>query len=122
MDAKELRIGNWYNFEGEPMKLDWDDFRNTEFDYIDSRYEPIPITEEWLIGFEFELDEDLGDQIYYKRGKWIVCFDHEDLSFNHQLTSGITCLLYDNPCFQHVHQLQNLYFALTGKELTYERR
>ena len=128
MDAKELRIGNITNkgivngirfYEGhlgcDIIKNEYDSFSNW-YSWLDLK--PIPLTEEWLLKFGFELDEDLGDMIYYKLGKWVVCFDHEDLSFNHQLNSGITCLIYDNNCFQHVHQLQNLYFALTGKELT----
>ena len=80
-------------------------------------FQPIPLTDEWLIKFGFEADIDgdctLGTILYYgqsrnpyKRGKalWIAC--DEDY-------------FYDFPTsVQYVHQLQNLYYALTGEELT----
>jgi len=70
--------------------------------------EPIPLTEEWLLKFGFEIKQGrFGNEywgkinLYTSSDKKIVfCFDG--------YLKGI----------KYVHQLQNLYFALTGNELT----
>lgn len=59
-------------------------------------FAPIPLTEEWLLKFGFKKSIHI-DQ-WKKRG-----FGFIDVS---------------NPQCAFVHQLQNLYFALTGEELT----
>lgn len=83
---------------------------------------PIPLTEEWLLKFGFEKD-DLTLGLYIK-----VMLEY-NLEIYQNGFSGtlekdslwfITIKGYDNQVtFQkrHVHQLQNLYFALTGEEL-----
>ena len=58
IEAKDLRIGNWFNYEDEPMQWEMDDFRNMEFDSVDCIWQPIPLTEEWLVKFGFEKDGD----------------------------------------------------------------
>lgn len=73
---------------------------------------PIPLTEEWLLklGFEYR-KEILFDGWYSKLINYnsIRIFKDENGFFKYY--SSITYI-------QHVHQLQNLYFALTGEELT----
>jgi hypothetical protein len=77
----------------------------------DALFEPIPLTEEWLLKFGFELD--IEDDGYFK-GKYKVSVSDE----------GCIFFIYDNYypieiCeFKYIHQLQNLYFALTNTELT----
>lgn len=81
--------------------------------------EPIPITEEWLERFGFERKEG--------RWTWIKIIYNEEttLPTTLQLWSGNDYVsvcragigAMDCPC-EHVHQLQNLYFALTGQELS----
>ena len=76
-------------------------------------FQPIPLTEEWLLKFGFKKLND--DTFYYTDVK---------LKIN-QLKKGSTG--YDKYIYfkglpikpiHSVHQLQNLYFALTGEELT----
>ena len=67
---------------------------------------PIPLTEEWLLKFGFEFNED--ERVYQKKEIRIELID-EDFIFSYFF--GIVYLKY-------VHQLQNLFFALTGAELT----
>lgn len=136
MKATELRIGNWieYNsfelggfyqveqicedsegFDGYYIK-----FRNGSFatsleeeedeDEDDKIIQPIPLTEEWLLKFGFELDiEDDG----YQKGKYKVSVSDEGCLF------FIYIGYYPEEIaeFKYVHQLQNLYHALTGKEI-----
>ena len=79
-------------------------------------YHPIKLTEKWLFKFGFE-----------QNGILELKFDEYSKGF---ITLGmvnggeeIYQFIYDGKCFltfvEYVHQLQNLYFALTGKELTY---
>lgn len=96
--------------------------------------EPIPLTEEWLerLGFEFYdyvlgSDEDIDDNetgIYksYKKqpdGKkyyYSVNFNSDNtIEFTIKVRWADEMVL---SLIKHVHQLQNLYFALTGEELT----
>lgn len=74
---------------------------------------PIPITEKWLIDLGFSKNRTIHLGI--------------DKSFNSlQITNDLDVLVYDiNRDFvslkkiRYVHELQNLYFAFTGKELEY---
>lgn len=80
----------------------------------------IPLTEEWLIKFGFEqaYDSKFTRRLDYdkdNRFDWLINKQRKDLSG----------LRFKGNTFykevKHVHQLQNLYFALTGKELTIEK-
>ena len=68
---------------------------------------PIPLTEEWLLKFWF-ISNPYEDR-YEKGSIHIECIK----------TKGETYLWIENmPHIKYVHQLQNLYFVLTGEELT----
>jgi len=125
MKANELRIGNLVYYESENdynklekylCKIDGEDIHkiDREENYANS-HKPIPLTEEWLLKFGFEKDGfDWIIKLHYDTelilnfGKYsnAVIQDNED---------GDSISLH-NP--KYVHQLQNLFFALTGKELT----
>lgn len=68
---------------------------------------PIPLTEEWLVKFGFENGELLVFEGYvlFKKFPDIITLE---IDGNRMPLHG----------FKYVHQLQNLYFALTGEELT----
>jgi hypothetical protein len=113
MKANELRIENLVNryyekkydfgsaVEWQPIVFQLDDFKLLEcYDH-----KPIPLTEEWLLKFGFEKRES-GH--FIKDG--IVLYPIRDLYFRGNL--------FIKADIKNVHQLQNLYFALTGKELT----
>lgn len=118
MDAKELRIGNWYHWEAEGKKYEYQvkakDFAD---DYIQNFY-PIPLTEEWLERFGFQK----AASGWYEKGCFAVHLDWfygqktrvvwEEQDVFNQIPHDIT----------YVHQLQNLYFALTGEELEIKTR
>lgn len=80
--------------------------------------QPIPLTEEWLFNFGFEVQET---------SESLKGFGRDDIDYI--FLSGITenknmILIWSIKLngvlthVEHVHQLQNLYFALTGEELT----
>jgi len=124
IQANELRIGNWVLNKryksGYKMQIEsiGEFGLNVEVGYdglnpiIDddcgfNECEPIPLTEEWLLKFGFEIHED--GYITCSNGyQWILHLDNE---FEFEALKII--VLY-------VHQLQNLYFALTNEELTFK--
>jgi hypothetical protein len=116
MKANELRIGNWvrWNYEERsegnvyPVEYGYelDDIKNNP-----NIVKPIPLTEEWLLKFGFEFDKGCS---YWKSEieltkdtmeEYFTAFDCRGFGFCEKE-------------IKHVHQLQNLYFALTGEELT----
>ena len=81
----------------------------------DSEFEGISLTEEWLINFGFELIEkssfSTGTENKYK------VFVKEEFTYNALQEKFWYQGRIVMPEIKYVHQLQNLYFALTGKEL-----
>ena len=117
MESSELRIGNLV-YEKYPSYLDyevvdiWYIGRDLSLDYIN----PIPLTEEWLLKFGFNRHHDdySNDVIFIKNV-------HNNTEFEwgvypNELGSGIQ--IQNRKLLKYVHQLQNLYHALTGEELT----
>ena len=125
MKATELRIGNYiklmFNYEDyETIQVTSDEL--VDVDKKQADYEPFPLTEEWLYKFGFEnIDKSDNDYITYtdpnhdyylqidvrkKDGKYAIL----DNSFDDLRDFSMVDISY-------VHQLQNLYFALTGEEL-----
>ena len=136
MKATELRIGNyvyyghtthivsgihgnkvysWWVKDGEPViEYEAKDISGTQVEnpYIDviSQYEPIPLTEEWLEKFGFDIKDK--DRLDWVKGAFNLERSNEDNNkFCFEVYSHYIPLDY-------VHQLQNLYFALTREELT----
>lgn len=111
MKKEELRIGNWYQSVKwqVPVRCDLTDLFNlyantdgaVEDPPIDDMFEPIPLTEEWLLKLGFKPlvnDYQIKGLIIHKRKRGFI------------VRKSI-------PQIQYVHQLQILYFALTGEEL-----
>jgi len=127
MKANELRIGNLVKYQDDSTLFTVIEINNggigvknteqdtcMEYDF----FEPIPLTEEWLLKFGF-IKDNCG--LYY-----LKCIDEEKNNFwikdQSQEKWGIALNLFDKyECYlndiQYVNQLQNLYFALTGEEL-----
>ena len=113
MKANELRIGNLINRGGQQVTVGWGTLK-AAYEQLHIG-EPIPLTEEWLIRFGFEVSE-------IKRE-----FGHKTIAWTHTGKYALT-VYFKNGILsvrfwqgnekRYVHQLQNLYFALTGEELT----
>ncbi|MDF3076137.1 MAG: Phi19:3 [Sphingobacteriaceae bacterium] len=134
MKPSELRIGNYVTTEEqkgcEAKVLGYDEtsiyldhYSFGENDYVPEAVEPIPLTEEWLLRFGFEVSQITvnGGQVIYKSpvGGGVVIKNWQNESEgliwgNSDLNGGYIHIA----AFKFVHQLQNLYFALTGEELT----
>ena len=106
-------ILNYDTAEGEilPTVIDWQDLKwLTEdpkgFNLVHS---PIPLTEEWLLKFGF-VPEKMEDGFLSYRLKFVdISMPYFEFTYD-----------YGTESFEvkYVHQLQNLFFALTGTELT----
>lgn len=126
IQANELRIGNLIYINEVAREVSAIEPYGVTFQYIDVHVDtgyagfenitPITITEEWLLkaGFEYL---DYG---YFKR------HTESQTNLDWNLETGLY-LVNDNgeelkefDHIQYVHQLQNLYFALTGKELEFK--
>lgn len=135
MEANELRIGNIIDRNGEPVVLEIKDlvWLNKNSQEFNSCHSYARLTQEWLLKFglekvqgsqdyeiniylnnegEFKDREEcvvyihwLEDENYYVVGLWSRNTPHEDGAWT----------TTEN---KYVHQLQNLFFALTGIELT----
>jgi hypothetical protein len=109
MKANELRIGNWVNNNEEDYQIT--SATISQLERGDSTAMPIPLTEEWLLrlGFEKPAHSWNGKIFHLSQWdayplNWCVAMDKNGAVIVHKL--------------KYVHQLQNLYFALTNEELT----
>jgi hypothetical protein len=114
MEATELRKGNLAESGGEigivrsvgnscAFKK-----KTTTVRILTEDIKPIPLTEEWLLKFGLEYMEGWDDQTYY------CCPKHQQF----QIMQCIYGYEYDYTVLKYVHQLQNLYYSLTGTELS----
>ena len=128
MEATELRIGNHVEKSlksGNGRKV-FDKIRISDINHIYEKdgsfnYEPIPLTEEILLkcGFKIlkhEFDStfysiNILDTVVYLRPSYLSGF------YWGFMLDKLEAEINDCKRIEHVHQLQNLYFALTGKEL-----
>ncbi len=124
MKAEELRIGNWvldaecepYYFQVEQISkfVGYDLFAVYRNGSIKTKEpEPIPLTEEWLVKFGFEKVDHIHGYSFWSLSKSKINKCHINV-YEHTTT----WMGYNIKHVKYVHQLQNLYFALTGEELT----
>jgi len=115
----EIRLGNIITSKSSTIP-----FEVTEEDFLHilenpDHYLRVPLTEEWLVKFGFVtryLNEDRSKPLMWKVEK----NRHIDIYYEKQVNAyvfKINSLQYSYP-INSVHQLQNLYHALTGEELT----
>ena len=113
MNANELRIGNYVETNIESKKYKEIDVNHLDISLLvqfkGRRYKPIPITEQWLIDLGFTKPRSII--VEYKKNGFELYFITTDDFYQAELGSFTIDVKF-------VHQLQNLYFALVGEELT----
>ena len=121
MDIKGLRIGNYLiTNKGEINRVSGISdihgiyricpYETPIYDYAEN-FSPIPLTEEWDGKFKFK-----------KTGYRLVCYENNKYIFEMTVEeiggfSGRRKYFVPVTIVEYVHQVQNLYFALTNKEL-----
>jgi hypothetical protein len=127
MKSSELRIGNLVDLGNRIAKVieiahlgcvvvDLEETQDTIEDY--ERTKGIPLTEEWLLKFGFEKIEDFGvySNIWHFKGVMVSLGNYINVHVD-WADDGVG--FHSIRCYEElfIHQLQNLYFALTGEEL-----
>ncbi len=126
MEARDLRIGNLikdcegviFRVAGMPQNGGVNITADSTTYKIDV-FLPVPLTEDILLKCGFELKGDVYT-ICCEDGWCYLIIDKGDMSASIQQDDED--IRHDYPCLklsttQYLHQLQNLYFALTGEEL-----
>lgn len=110
IQSNELRVGSFYNYNDNPIKLDGSLLATYLQNDTDLYLYPIPLNKEWILKFEFELMKESEHTLdtYSKKGFQVWNKNSSELLF---ICNSMTIYL------KFVHQLQNLYFALTNNEL-----
>ena len=118
MKANNFRIGNYLKWKDNISAIcliteDSLDLEKGYFYYNDilisnKELKPIPLTEEWLLNFGFKFDTP-----FYRNDTFQAKKDSDGFLV-YQFSDFLRRTYY-------VHQLQNLYFALTGQELDFNQ-
>lgn len=112
MRANELRIGNLVLINSNIHEVDVVDYNQviaTVTGLIELKYvKPIPLTEEWLLRFGFD-----KSGLYHAKNQVYIYYERRWTDTGYEYRFNYTSIK-----IKHIHQLQNLYFALTGEELT----
>jgi len=124
IDPKELRLGNLINYEGNVQTItqvskhgvDWVLPNGAQYSgFKRKELQPILLTEEWLIKFDYEVDKlNFGECICNHSSKQHKLYKLENTDgyfdeVNNEYEYGIP--------LKFVHQFQNRFFSITGTEL-----
>lgn len=147
MEAKELRLNNLViiGFKREEKRVECEITASDLMDFEINRdksvfvYNPILLTDKWLLELGFE-NWGLGTQWNNEHESYVRYVRHNDLDGTSNFEIHYVKSTYGNTehyqyiisCdeddrlnwgedLEYVHQLQNLYFVLTGKELEWKK-
>lgn len=124
--SNELRIGNYGLSGGQELMITAKGILYLQDGEME--FEPIPLTEQWLLKFGFKKVVYNSDEEGYGTDYHLKCSNGVFMCYADDFSLGLYTSEYDMinglavipnwEMTKHVHQLQNLYFALTGEELT----
>ncbi len=132
IDARELRIGNIVEpitmspimVTGITQQKTLDGIFTLIFvdygeSFLQEHLNPVELSEQWLIKFGFEQTNDVNKSLSKEASNHVMLLSSIGKKYvveiRNVMMSGSIMLQFSVTC---VHQLQNLHFALTGKELT----
>jgi len=136
MQPHELRVGNLVGYNeliGAILQINWDAIELLTQEYVSGVYapgmiyetvRPIPLTKEWCLKLGFVEQENHVGLIARSPGYPSQRFDIDYWEQESEIfmKSG-RWKRYNMNCFKmrhikHVHEIQNLYYVLTGEELS----
>lgn len=120
----DLRIGNYYSYNTEPIKLDGSTLSSYLINELEFKLFREPLTEDWLIAFGFDKhefgyckryrdDNGLSDYLLIS----LDDFECETFFLNHRLGDHDSAKYTYLTNTYYVHQIQNLYYILSSEEL-----
>jgi len=122
LKASELRIGNLLKLENKNVLVRW--VKPEKIDTIElgvnypsaivdlERLKPIPLTEEWLVKLGF-----IENKKWFYKSNFLLGYLSTDDNLQAEWKFGGTEGGWNLINIKYVHQLQNIYFALTSDEL-----
>ena len=131
MEANELRIGNLIKSGEKIITVKNINLEGINFDfcceqnaYEYSEIEPITLSEDLLEKTNLEKKEGVAEHIQYGEvpyklfmtDKLLISKNGSDFSVDLRVYNG-ACQIAHMCNIKYLHQLQNLYFALTGNEI-----
>lgn len=116
INANELRIGNWVRLNDELIQITWRDIRYTS--EVGSSLEGIPLTPEVLEACGLPKNE--RGYFCFPGGRYVIVQMSNAFTLFVDLMETRPDVMEMLAGFKYLHQLQNLYFALTGQELNYQ--
>jgi len=129
LSAQDLRIGNLHLYTVEDKHDErgvWDELAVIDAEDLvylsnypdDNNYKPVPLTEDWLLRAGFYSEEFFEDS----RPIYVLDIDGEESFYVDWDTLQPVETGYNiaKVKIEHVHQLQNLFFAIRGKELEFK--
>lgn len=117
MKASELRLPNLIiDRHKEVVEVRLTRILHDYYDeeYMNDHFSPIPLTEEWLLKFGFRKIDAYN--CYILNG--LLRYNVDNNKWFIETPDGPFESYWVEVPLTYVHQLQNLYFALTGEELT----
>lgn len=130
MKHKDYRIGNWVEFDNRVFEIhtlaeEFPTLNTIEFGIgvVDwNNIKPILLTDEWLIKLGFTKTKGRYGYDYYLAREYEVYFilEHWVDVYENSKWKNHWHIKYTIKPFEikYIHQLQNLFWALTGEELT----
>ena len=112
IQPQELRIGDYIEYNGEAIKLDGSLLCCYIQNELEFPFNPIPLTEEILLKFGF----------FKKLGNYELENFRFHISQPMNFDGFVFCEEYSviTDKIQFVHQLQNLFYSISGKELIFK--
>jgi len=112
MKAQELRLGNTLQYGDSEIIVDANIIRDFGL-YISTGLKSIPLTEEWLVRFGFDSEgfkqyDFLNWGLFVKKG----------MGNGYTASHGFFVQRFELTEVKYVHELQNLFYALSHEELT----
>lgn len=115
LKARELRIGNYLNYNAIRIKLDERIFislLSNDGLLLIEKLEPIPLTEDILLKCGFVKSTIVEGCFIHNKHERLYVSIINPIAIHLGNKNGVLVMLY------YLHTLQNLYFALTNEELT----
>jgi|SRR5690606_1900656 len=136
MKQQETMIGNYAHAFGGGDGFSWRNAKRylaqvtsvakwgISYDILDNKpetyhthFEPIQLDEEWLVKFGWIWNKDTNSFEKYPNGDARMHLQYRYVSNSYTMFNYVLKAMICERIF-YVHQLQNLYFSLTGEKLT----